>query len=355
MSYQEMYMNTDNEQLIVRKRLEMVRYANENGYKVAARFYKCSKNTIKKWCRRYSLDGIEGLKDISRKPNNSPKRIKQEDIETITTVTKEAKEKDKYITVKNIRRKSGIKQYSNTTVNHYINEVIGKKRNKKHPKSNGGSIEWKNELKPFELIQVDIKYLTDIDNLKPYFSEYHNNLAKYQITARDVATGIPIIAYCDEKSVTYTTIFLERVLYPFLSQFKELDLKEIIIQTDNGEEFTNKYIKTKGKEAKTSSFTLFIEDKFKEHRTIIPGHCTADSDVETFHWSIERDCLAWDDITNNEELIKSTTKYIQRYISEEIKTRGYSPLERIKEAYNLSEIDYIKPQVLSVKSPRNHK
>lgn len=46
-SYQEMYMNVDNEKMLVDKRLEMVRFANENGRKKAARFYSCSKNTIK--------------------------------------------------------------------------------------------------------------------------------------------------------------------------------------------------------------------------------------------------------------------------------------------------------------------
>ena len=108
-SYQEMYMNIDNEKLLIEKRLEMVRFANEHGIKVAARVYSCSKNTIKKWCRRYAAYGLKGLIDRSRKPKNSPKRINQEDIDIITQVAKEAKEKKKNITVKNVRKKSGVK------------------------------------------------------------------------------------------------------------------------------------------------------------------------------------------------------------------------------------------------------
>ncbi len=95
-SYQEMYMNIDNLDLLINKRLEMVRFASENGYKVATRFYNCSKNTIKKWSRRYALKGIRGLIDITRKPHNSPKRISQNDIDTIASITKEAKEKKVY-------------------------------------------------------------------------------------------------------------------------------------------------------------------------------------------------------------------------------------------------------------------
>ena len=32
-SYKEMYMNVDNEKMLIEKRLEMVRFANENGIK----------------------------------------------------------------------------------------------------------------------------------------------------------------------------------------------------------------------------------------------------------------------------------------------------------------------------------
>ncbi len=143
-------------------------------------------------------------------------------------------------------------------------------------------------------------------------------------------------------------MFLETILQPFLKQISYLDLKKITIQTDNGKEFTNKYVKTRGKSSKESSFTIFIEKNFKRHKTIIPGHCTADSDVETFHWSIERDCLAWDDIIDNNTLIKYTTEYIERYIQTEIKTRGYAPLDKIKTALDVTRITFPKPQLLTV-------
>lgn len=351
-SYRELYFNTDNEKYLIDKRLEMVRFANESSIKAAARFYSCSKNTIKKWCKRYAVYGLKGLLDRSRKPKTSPKRIPKEDIDKITTITKQAKEAKKYITVNNVRKKSNIYDYSDVTINRYINKACGKKKNRKHVQSHNGDVTWKKKLKPWQLIQIDIKYLTDIDNLKPYFANETNDFkgikCKYQITARDVATGCAIVAYCDDKSLTYTTIFLNNILYPFLKQFKNLNLKEVIIQTDNGNEFTNKHKKTNGKAPIKSSFTLFIEDKFKKHRTNIPGHPTADSDVETFHWSIERDCLAWDDIIDDESLIKCTTEYIKDYLQTEIKTRKYSPIDKIKETYDIDNIIYPMPQILTI-------
>lgn len=348
-SYKDMYDSIDNEKILMDKRLELVRYANDNGVKVAARFYKCSKNTIKKWCRRYAIYGYAGLKDKSRRPIHSPKRIPDDDIIKIKETCDYAKEKGKYITVNNVRKRTGINDYSDVTMNRYINEACGKRKNLKHTQPKGGDVSWKQHLKPFQLWQVDIKYLTDINNLKPYFKKDNDrSLAKYQITARDVATGFPIVAYCNEKSATYTKMFLENILYKFLKQFDGIDLKSITIQTDNGKEFTNKYTKTNGKSPKETNFTLYVYCKFKKHKTNPPGSPTYDSDVESFHWSIERDCLAWDDIVDNESLIKYTTEYITNYINTEIKTRGYSPLDKIKTAYEIDNIKFPKPQLLTV-------
>ena len=166
-NYQEMYLNTKNEKLIIDKRLEMVRSAHEIGIKPTARLYKCSKNVVKKWCKRYALYGLRGLKDLSRRPKHSPRRIKDEDIIKIKECVDDAKNKKKYITVNNVRRKTKIKEHSDTTINRYINISCNGKKNKKHIKESA-DVSWKNKIEPFMYWQIDIKYLTDIDNLKPY-------------------------------------------------------------------------------------------------------------------------------------------------------------------------------------------
>ena len=348
-SYQEMYYSVNNMSLIVDKRLEMVHMAHEIGYKPTARFYKTDRNTVRKWCRRYALEGIDGLKDRSKKPITSPSRIKQKDIDKITNVSKQAKLKKKYITVNNVRKKTKIKLYSDATINRYINKALGKNRNNKKDVTNGNSTAFKQYLKPFEIIQVDIKYLTDIDNLKPYFDINNDKaLPKYQITARDVLTGFPLVAYCYEKTPYNTTKFLEKVLLPFLQQFKYVNLKDIVIQTDNGTEFTNKYINTKtGKEAKDTIFTMYINKKFKKHRTNIPGHCTANSEVENFHWNIERDCLAWEDIVDSKSLLKYVDEYINIYVRTKISKKNYSPYQKVKETLKVKHFKVPKTQILT--------
>ena len=39
------------------------------------------------------------------------------------------------------------------------NKAVGKKRNRKHNPMTGGDISWKKKLLPWQLIQIDIKYL----------------------------------------------------------------------------------------------------------------------------------------------------------------------------------------------------
>lgn len=152
------------------------------------------------------------MKDLSRRPKNSPKRIKNQDIIKIKECVDLAKEKNKYITVNNVRKTTKIDEYSDTTINRYINASCNGKKNKKHIQTQS-DVSWKQKIKPFMYWQVDIKYLTDINNLKPYFNKDNDrNLAKYQITARDISTGFPIVAYCNEKSITYTKMFLEKIL-----------------------------------------------------------------------------------------------------------------------------------------------
>ena len=91
-----------------------------------------------------------------------------------------------------------------------------------------------------------------------------------------------------------------------------------------------------------------LQTDIKGQKTNIPSHPTSDSDVESFHWSIERDCLAWDDIVDDETLIKYTTEYMKEYLQSEIKTRGYSPIEKIKETYDMTNIVYPMPQIINL-------
>ena len=49
-------------------RLKIVQIAKAKGIKAAARAFGCSRNTVKKWLKRYKEGGYQELEDISRRP-----------------------------------------------------------------------------------------------------------------------------------------------------------------------------------------------------------------------------------------------------------------------------------------------
>lgn len=333
LSYVELYRNSKNIEYIIDKREEIVKLSYEIGINKTAKFYGTSRNTIKRWRNRYFSLGRSGLYDLSKRPHRSPKKTSDDVVNSIKKLTREKKNKKCCITSTKIYKTLNLcNEVSYATCNRYVKEELGKKKNRKKVKTNGGDVSWKKNLKPFERVQIDVKYLTDISNLKPYFKD--NNLAKYEFTFRDVSSGLALVAYGSEKSVTNNSIFLKNVLYSFFKSIPNLDLKTITVQTDNGSENTNR--KRKGPycgENKTSIFTLFVNENFKEHKTIIPGHCTAQSDVESFHWTIERECLGWDDIVDNDTLCLYVDKFLEEYNNRNRWECDYTPLGKCEEYF----------------------
>jgi transposase len=53
-------------------RLELVRYAQRQGLREAARVFRCSRNTVRLWVRRYEAEGFSGLKERIRAPHRIP-------------------------------------------------------------------------------------------------------------------------------------------------------------------------------------------------------------------------------------------------------------------------------------------
>ena len=165
----------------------------ENGVNRTAKFYKMSRNTVKRWRRRYLEYGRNGLYDKSKKPHNSPKKASNEIISKIKELAINKNKRKCQIKSTKIYRSLHLEEsISYVTCNKYVKEAIGKKKRRKEDKTNGGDISWKKKLKPFERVQVDVKYLTDIDSLKPYFK--NKNLAKYEFTFRDVSTGFSFVS-----------------------------------------------------------------------------------------------------------------------------------------------------------------
>ena len=71
-------------------RISIVGYALEYGLRATSRFYACSRNTVRKWLRRYAVEGKVGLSDRSRAPKRIPHKTSSE-VESIGSKVQEAR------------------------------------------------------------------------------------------------------------------------------------------------------------------------------------------------------------------------------------------------------------------------
>ena len=188
-----------------------------------------------------------------------------------------------------------------------------------------------------ERIQVDIKYLTDIPELKSAMK--HGELPRYQITARDCATGALWLGFTKEKSSsTSTTLFIE-LLLDHLSAYG-VDVHDCAIQTDNGREFTSWY-----KTEKKSLFEMALAQRIVTHRRIPFRACTYNSMVESSHRLIEDECYGNMFLPSYQTFFEKTGEYQRWFNIERMNSyRGGSPLTLLK--HKAAEID---PAVLILK------
>ena len=56
-------------------RLRMVQHASKHGIRATAKAFRCSRNTVRKWVRRRSSQGLCGLRDKSRAPRSCPHKL----------------------------------------------------------------------------------------------------------------------------------------------------------------------------------------------------------------------------------------------------------------------------------------
>ena len=303
-SYYDLYRNSNNP---VPYRMDIVRYAKKHGIKPAAREFKTTPKTVRKWIQRFDNNKKTGLKDLSKRPKNSPNKIIPYWYFKIQDVCKTAKKNNKRITAVWIKRKHNI-PYSTKTILKVMRELDFMPQKKRKHQRKRDLREVKKQLAAFEKIQVDIKYLDDIPEFYGAFTVF--KLPKYQITARCVRTGALYYSYAMEKSSTNTTLFILR-LGEHLERYG-VDLSKTIFQTDNGTEFT-----TPWNSIEKSVFTNAVELEFKSsHRTIPPGAKTWQSDVETSHRLIEDEFYACEYFYTRHDFLRKAAEY-QRWFNHE--------------------------------------
>lgn len=258
-----------------RFRLRLVRCAKKEGIKPAARLFSCSSNTVRKWLRRF--DGtLASLESMSRAPLRSPNKLSVEAEREIL------KAKKKLPTWGAARLKRDMElPYSEKAIRRVLKEH-GELRKWRRKKSQTKRClrEIKKQWDAWQQISTDTKYLDDMPEY--WIQARKHNLPKHQYTARDVSTGALFLGFADDLSITYATLFKNRMM----QHLKEhaVDFTRVTVQTDNGSEFIGSW------QAKSdSAFTRAVERMGARHKTIPVGAHRFQADVETVHSLIENE------------------------------------------------------------------
>ena len=278
-------------------RVKLVQYAAKYSIKGAARYFSCSRNTVRKWLRRWQKDGPKGLRNRKRRPKNSPNRTSKAMEDKVMELRKLLKK----ISGKRMKMEFGVPLAASTIDKIYTRNEDPKKKWKKHKKKQDLREE-KKKLKVFEKIQIDIKDLSDI----PYYfrQSIRTRLPRYQFTARDVKSGAMFVAYAKHKDIGNASTFCAYLL----AHLKRLgiEVKEIGVQTDNDGAFVGNW-----RPGSSSTFTYVIEEIYKAlHLRIPPAAPTYNSDVETVHARIEEELYDIEDIDHSYDLLCKAYSYV---------------------------------------------
>ena len=277
-------------------RMQIVSYAREHGIREAARIFKTTRATVRKWIRRF--DGtLESLEGESRRPHHSPNKIGPE-------LEKEIIRARRRLPGFSARRLKGLFDLpcSEKPINRILREkgLLRKYRKKKYKVKNNLR-EVKRNWELFQQVDADTKCLYDVPNYYPQMKAM--NLPRIQYTTREVSTGLLFLAYAEEISITYAELFARRIGEHL--ERHGVDLSRTTWQTDNGTEFIGNWQKKE-----PSAFTEAIEEvKGQKHVTIPAGEHTYKSDVETVHSLMELELYDIESFSNREDFIRKAATY----------------------------------------------
>ena len=214
------------------RRKKICDYALKYGKMKAHELYGVSRPSIDRWLKRY--DGSKNsLKEYSRKPKSHPNQSTPEEIKLIIDLWHKNKEFGLDYLYGKLKREHRYKRCRETVFNVLRREkLIYKPENKKRKRANK---KYYGATVPGQKMQMYIKYVPT-ECVPKQLRE--NGEKYYQYTIIDEATSLRYLYWYGSKDGYNAVDFIERARRYFPFEIK-------LIQTDNGSEFTNRYVNTK--------------------------------------------------------------------------------------------------------------
>ena len=281
-------------------RLKMVEYAKKYGKSAAAREFKTTRKTVRKWVGRYEQNGLEGLKDLSRAPKEIPHKMKAEDEAKIVSIREEHPAWGAY-RIKNLYDVAG----GLSAIHRVIKQAGLVKRKKRRWRRRKDLSELKKKMGLFEKSQVDVKDLSDIYQYWPMMKRLR--LPRYEYTLREMTTGAGFLGYADRCNATYASRFASYVIAHLKSYGIDPKQINIKIQTDNGREFIGG---PKKRPTTRSGFQKVLDKASVEHMQIPPRCSWMQGDVETYHRLIEDEFYDIESYGSHDEFMGKAYAYL---------------------------------------------
>lgn len=253
----------------IRFKQSVIKYSYKNGVTAASLVYKVARKTIYRWRERY--DGtLESLANKSRRPHRSPRAHKEEEIKLIKDYKNKNQETGLVVLWVKLR-KAG---YTRSVTSLYrmliklgIYKKVPSKKKKYEPK------EYEQMKYPGQRVQVDVKHVPRsclTEELKEKGEKY------YQFTAIDEYTRLRVLWFAKEHSSYEASRFVDIIIKKFPFKIEE-------VQTDNGNEFTNRLNYNAKAREKETMFEKKLKEQGIRHKVIKPYTPRHNGKVERSH------------------------------------------------------------------------
>ena len=298
-----------------RKKQAIVKYSLKHGKSKAAEQYGVSLSSVKRWCKRY--DGTwESLKELPHTPHSHPNRHTPTEERKIKKAFKKYFERYGWDGVYTELKKKHYKRSFSGMV--YAAKRMGLTEKPKAKKKNKEVRRYPELLTPGEKVQIDVK-VVPFNCLRGEALE--NNRHFYQWTAIDECTRMRFVYGFEEHTPENTVKFLEKLInvFPFKIQ---------TIQTDNGTEFTYKFIS----ETEICPFDKALQKLQIKHKLIPPRTPWHNGKVERSHRNDQRYFYDWETFGSLDELNEKLEKHLEWSNNKVMRTLGNrSPVQILNE------------------------
>lgn len=298
-----------------KKKQAAVKFAIRKGKSEASRRYGVSLSSIKRWCKRY--DGTwQSLVEKSHRPHSHPNRhTRKEERQIKNSFKKEFARYGWDGVYQDLLRKGYNRSFSGMV---YAAKGLGLTEKKK-PKKRSREQRRYPELKtPGEKVQIDVKEVP-LNCLRGEALRDGKHL--YQWTAIDECTRNRFVYAFEEHTPENSVKFLKMLVkvFPFKIQ---------TIQTDNGTEFTYKYIS----ETQLCPFDEALQELKINNKLIPPRTPWHNGKVERSHRNDQRYFYDWETFRNVYELNKKLIDHLEWSNNKPMRTLDYkSPKQLLEE------------------------